>query len=58
MHARKPIRERRTPTCMTLSQEIQEELRRQSYERRKPASRLVEEALMKLFAEQAEVKQG
>ena len=37
--------------CMTMSQEIREELRRQSYTRRKPASRLIEEALVKLFAE-------
>lgn len=58
MKVRKPMKERRTNACVTLSQEIQEELRRQSYERQKPASRLIEEALVKLFAEQAEVKQG
>ena len=54
MNTRKPIAERRMQTCLTLSQEIQEELRRQSYARRKPASRLVEEALVKLFAETKE----
>ena len=54
MKGKKPMSERRTNTCMTLSQEIQEELRRQSYERQKPASRLIEEALVKLFAETKE----
>ena len=54
MKVRKPMKERRTNACVTLSQEIQEELRRQSYERQKPASRLIEEALVKLFAETKE----
>ena len=50
MNTMKPDGERRTQMCMTLSQEMREELRRQSYARQKPGSRLIEEALHLLFA--------